>query len=183
MVFQDGESQSGQNGSSLKFDSETGFRFAFDYNFNNNLSLGIGFEFIRPDYLATIVDVDTNEEQSIRYTADQVNTQIRGIWNIFDGPLTPFIEASLGWSYFDSNFASEPPRTGCWYDPLWGYICSTFYETYTDTSFSYGAGAGVRWDINESFFLKGGYHYLTLDNSASSKPQLQSGRLEFGWRF
>ena len=79
--------------------------------------------------------------------------------------------------------ADGPPVTGCWWDPWWGYICSQFWSTYSQSNLSYGAGVGLRWDITESIFAKDGYHLLILNLSESKNAEFGSGRLEFGWRF
>jgi opacity protein-like surface antigen len=183
IVQQGSETVSGAQGSSLELDSELGWRFAFDYNFNNHFALGFGLEFIRPDYTATIVPQDTGIPEQVSYTADQFNGQLKGIWNIFDGPLTPYVEASIGWTSLDSNVADGPPITGCWYDPLLGYICSQFWSTYNSSNLSYGTGVGLRWDINEQFFATAGAHILFIDASNSADLQFPSARALFGWRF
>jgi opacity protein-like surface antigen len=183
ILQQGNESVGGQEGSRLELDSEIGWRFAFDYNFNNHFSLGFGMEFVRPDYTATIVPQDTNTPEQIRFTADQFNGQFRGIWNIFDGPLTPYLEGSIGWTSLDSNVADGPPVTGCWWDPWWGYVCSNFWSTYSETNLSYGGGVGIRWDFDEQFFAKASYNLLIIDSSNSQNVQFPSGRLMFGWRF
>jgi len=183
LVQQGSETVSGARGSTLELDSELGWRFAFDYNFNNHFALGFGLEFVRPDYTATIVPQDTGIPEQVRFTADQFNGQLKGTWNIIDGPLTPYVEASIGWTSVDSNVADGPPITGCWWDPWWGYVCSQFWNTYEASNLSYGTGVGLRWDINEQFFATAGAHILIIDASNSGDIQFPSGRLMFGWRF
>ena len=83
----------------------------------------------RPDYNAVLVPDDGSPDIDIRHTANIWTGQLNGTFVFTDKAVSPFVEAGLGWTNFDSNVASEPPITGCWWDPWWGYICSNFYST------------------------------------------------------
>ena len=101
-----------------------------------------------------------------------------------DGPFTPFAEAGIGWTYFDSNVLDSDPIVGCWWDPFWGYICDAFYSTYSDTNFSYHATLGFRWDFSMEMFAKASYRWLEVDlGSGAAKPMMEQALLEIGWRF
>ena len=177
------ESYSSANESGLDISSETGWGFGIGYNLNTHFALAFDFSYSQPRYTATLVDEnDVPASFSHKMT---INTgQFKGIWNFVDGPLTPYAELGLGWTYLDSNVASSPPITGCWWDPFWGYICDTFYSTYNDTSFSYSGGLGVRWQITPGFFLRGSYNLLKIDMSNSAgDPELYSWRMDIGTSF
>lgn len=177
------ESASSTNGSSINVDSEVGWGFGFGYNFNEHLSLGFDFDFVKPRYQAVLVD-ENLDVTTIKTRLTVSSGQLKGTWNILKGPLTPYVEAGLGWTYLDSNFPSGPPVTGCWWDPFWGYICNTFYSTYSDTSFAYNGGLGVRWDINPMVFLKGGYRQQRIDlGGRTGDIDLESWRIEIGTSF
>ena len=177
------ESTSGTNGSGLDVDSETGWGFSIAYNLNSRIGLGFDFSSVRPDYTATLVDED-GEVTKISHTLSVSTGQFKGIWNILEGNFTPFVEGGLGWTYIDSNVASEPPITGCWWDPFWGWICGSFFNTYSDTSFSYGGGLGLRWQVTPRFYLRGAYNLLKIDLSSSAgDPQLDSWRVDIGTSF
>ena len=101
-----------------------------------------------------------------------------------EGPLSPFVEAGIGWSYFDSNVADGPPVTGCWWHPWWGYICSNFYSTFSSTEFSYGAALGLRYIMRGGMTLKLSVNQYWLDvGNAGGDPELNAARLEVGWSF
>ena len=72
----------------------------------------------------------------------------------------------------------RPPKAG---------VCDAFYSTYStysSTSFSYGAAAGLRWDLDRNLFLKAGYRWLEVESDkVVSKPVLEQASLEIGWRF
>lgn len=180
-LFQDSESQGGPQGSRLEVNSDTGVTFQLDYHFTDRLSLGFGMDFISPRYEATIVPDNGDPEQVINHKADMFNGHLRGTWNVLPGAFTPYLRASMGWTTIDSNVADGPPQTGCWWDPWWGYTCQSFWDTYDDSGFSYGGGVGLRWDINESVMLRGGYDILQTD--IGDDLSFGQSRLEIGWRF
>ncbi len=180
---QDSGNIGGLQGTSIDFDSETGFGFGVSYNFNNHLSLGGEFLFARPDYQARFVDED-GDPYDINHTASVFTGQLRGTWNILSGPLTPFVEGSMGWTNIDSNVANGPPVTGCWWDPWLGYICREFFSTYNDTSFSYSVGVGGRWDITPGFAMRAGYTRKKIDlGSSTEDPEVDSARIDLIWRY
>ena len=183
-VYQAEESVSGQNGSGLKFSDDWGFGFAVGYNFNNHLALSGEFNFLNPRYDYTIVPDEPNSQpQTISHRASIFNAMLKGTWNILDGPVTPFVDVTLGWRNIDSNIANAPPVTGCWWDPLWGYICRQFWSTYNDSGMTYGAGIGIRWDFNRDMFLRASYSAMKSEAGASSDPTFDMGRIEIGWRY
>jgi opacity protein-like surface antigen len=174
------EEAGSSNGSGLDIGSETGWGFGIGYNLNKNFALAFDFGFVEPRYTATLVGED-DVPTKISHKMTISTGQFKGIWNFVDGPLTPYADLGLGWTYIDSNVASSPPTTGCWWDPFWGYVCSNLYNTYSDTSFSYGGGLGVRWQITPGFFLRGSYNLLKIDMSSSVDDlDLNSWRVEIG---
>ncbi|RLA26616.1 MAG: porin family protein, partial [Gammaproteobacteria bacterium] len=64
------------------------------------------------------------------------------------------------------------------------YICSNFYSTFTETSFTYGAGLGLRYQMRGGTFIKGSYNVWELDSLGSADDSTLTGfKLEFGWGF
>jgi opacity protein-like surface antigen len=185
-VYLDSASISGENGAGTELNDDWGFGFMLAYNFNNHLALGFEMSFLDPSYEATIVpqepDGTPGTPEKISHKASVFNGLFKGTYNILSGPVTPFVDVQAGWRYLDSNVSSSPPTTGCWWDPWWGYVCRSYYSTYDDTSFIYGAGLGLRWDINRDMFLRGSWSWNKGDAGASD-PTLEMGRLEIGWRY
>ncbi len=176
------ESSGGEMGSGLDVDSDVGFAFGFAYNFNEHLAMGMDFSFLNPDYEATI-ETDDGDIVTIDHEMDVFNGNLNATWNFMEGPFTPYVQAGLGWTYIDSNVADGLPSTGCWWDPWWGYVCANFYDTYDDTSFSYGAGAGLRYEFGNGMFVKGSYNVMELDGSGDgADPSFDLWRLELGWQ-
>ena len=184
-VFQDSKTIGSENGSFLKMDTRTGWGINFAYNFTNKLSLGMDLEFVRPDYVAVLVD-DTGllEDLHINHQMSQFNGRLKGNFNLFEGPFTPFLEAGLGFSTFDTNVADGPPTTGCWWHPYYGYICENFYSTFSDTLFSYGAGAGLRYDFIGGLFIKASYNIWEMDGMGRAEDStFEAARFELGGMF
>ena len=185
-TFQQSKNVGSAGGSTLDVDSATGIGFSFGYNFSNKLTLGFDLDYLRPDYLAVLIDdtVMPAATTTINHEFTQFNTRIKGTFNLIDAPFTPFIEAGIGWTFIDSNVADGPPVTGCWWHPYWGYICDNFYSTFTETSFSYGVGVGLRYELRGGTFLKASYNGWEMDGvGVSDDPIISAARLEFGWSF
>lgn len=184
-IYQGSESVGGENASSLDVKSAWGFGFAFDYHFNERFSLGADLDFLRPDYTAVLVeDAIAPVQTTINHELSQFNGRIIGTFNMMDGPLVPYIDAGFGWTYVDSNVADGPPITGCWWHPWWGYICSNYYNTFSSTETTYGAGLGIRYEIRGGSFIKASYNYWKLNSGGASDDfNLASARLEYGWNF
>jgi opacity protein-like surface antigen len=184
-IYQDSARSGAEGGSNLKLDSEWGLGINFGYNFTNKLYLGADLEWLRPDFTATLVeDAVDPRTLTIDHTMSQFNGRIKGVFTFLEGPLSPFVEAGIGWSYFDSNVADGPPVTGCWWHPWWGYICSNFYSTFSSTEFSYGAALGLRYVMRGGMTWKLSVNQYWLDvGNAGGDPELNAARLEVGWSF
>jgi len=184
-IFQDSKSIGGEGSSSLDMKSDTGFGINIAYNLSSKLAVGMDFEFLKPKYTAVLVDENgVLDDIVINHSISQFNGRLKGSFNFIDGPFTPFVEAGLGWSYFDSNVADGPPTTGCWWHPWWGYICESYYSTFSDTLFSYGAGAGLRYEFIGGLFIKASYNYWEMDGLGKANDSaFEAGRIEFGGMF
>jgi opacity protein-like surface antigen len=184
-IYQDSASSGAEGGSNLKLDNEFGLGINFGYNFTDKLYLGGDFEWLRPDFSATIISDELNpQRQTINHTMSQFNGRIKGTLTFLSSPLSPFVEAGIGWSYFDSNVADGPPLTGCWWHPWWGYICENFYSTFSSTEFTYGGALGLRYIMRGGTTLKLSVNQYWIDvGDAGGDPELNAARLEVGWSF
>ncbi len=186
VLYQESKSMSSEGGSSLRVDDDFGIGINIGYNFSNHLTLGVDLDWMSPDYRAVLVDdtVVPADTTTINHEFSQFNGRIKGTYSFLDGPFMPFVEAGIGWSYFDSNVLDGPPITGCWWHPWWGYICSNFYSTFSETTFTYGAGLGFRYRFRGDTFLKASYNVWELDGIGNVSDSTISGaRIEFGWGF
>ncbi len=167
----------------MQIDNDLGLGFSFAYLVNDRLSIGADIEWLSPDYVATLVD-DLGGTSIIDHEFSQFNGRIKGSFNLLEGPFTPYLEAGFGWTYVDSNVADGPPLVGCWWHPWWGYICDGYYNTFHETSFSYGGAIGLRYRLRGGTILKLSYNTYEIDGSGEAPdPTLSAARLEVAWGF
>lgn len=185
-LYQDSKNMGSESGSSLRVDGAVGLGFNISYNLTDHFSVGGDFDFLRPDYKAVLIDdtvmpVDT---LNIDHKMYQFNGRLKANYNFMTGNFRPFVEAGLGWTYFDSNVIDGEPIVGCWWHPYWGYICDGFYNTFTETVFTYGVGAGFKYKLTGGSFLKFSVNQWLLDGvGAAGDEDVTAARIEYGWSF
>jgi hypothetical protein len=173
---------------SVDINDDIGWGFAFGYHINKRFFVGVDTTWLTANYNAHIAqdfDNDQIPDDSIDIggTLDAANLQFLGQYNILAGRVTPFLRASLGWTWVDSNIPSGPATGTCWWDPWYGYICNTWQPTFEDTSFAYGAAVGVRGELTDRFFLEGSYNLLWIDFDRAGNQSFDGIRLNAGWVF
>jgi opacity protein-like surface antigen len=180
-----GESLDFEGGTTVETDDDLGFGFGLGYHLNDKLLLAGEFAFNSVDYDGTLASGDTPPAAAVGI-AGSVETSSLGFsatWHFMERDITPFVSAGLGWTWVDTNIASGPPQTGCWWDPWWGYICTGFQPTRTEDAFNYSLGAGVRWDYGSNLFFRGSYDIRWVDFDNSDTPDFGLLRLEFGVKY
>jgi len=156
MGFQNKVSHTGEGGSTLDLDSAFGFGVNVGFNFSTYLTVGYKFMTSNPNYTATFVPEDPAEDPGVlNYKMSRTTHMFYGQWNILDRGLTPIVQLGIGWVKLDSNVPSQPPSTSCWWDPWWGYICSSTWKTYKTSELAWSAGIGARWDFGKNWFSRG----------------------------
>jgi opacity protein-like surface antigen len=178
-----GEDISGDGGSALSIDNDLGFGFEVNYNLTSRFAVGGGLDFSSPDYQATRVVEGSNLVDKVSASLDVWTIHLKGTFYFTEGALAPYVEAGAGWTSVDSNIADGPPTTGCWWDPWWGYVCSSFYDTYSETRTSYSYGVGIRWEIADEFVVRASYGPVEVDTERGQDASLDVTRVEFAWRF
>ena len=173
--YQNGFDQQGEGGSEIDADDAFGFGFTIGWNLNAKWNFQFKLAMNEPDYTATLVPEQPENPDDPALSPFELNSSLskyasafNATYHFFEGPLTPFVQAGAGWTKLDSNIPSTPPSTGCWWDPWWGWICNTTWQTYDTTRFSYNLGIGGRWDVNGALFLRGSYNREWLDVGRSS---------------
>lgn len=170
----------GINGSSIDFDSDTGWGVGFAYNLDSRFALGLDLTFLDPKYTA-VFNPETSGALAFTHEADVLITRIYGTYHLTEGPLVPFVQAGFGWTILDSNVSDGRPTTGCWWDPWWGYTCATNYSSYSDTRFSWDLAVGLRYEFGYDLFVKGSWDYVNINEGPNSAdPTVDMWRLEFG---
>lgn len=173
----------GEGGSKATVNDHLGLGLAAGYNFNNHLQLGGSFNWNNRSYDATYVQEDGGTG---RYNNDLETSTLalNGVYYILPGNITPFVSASVGYTFIDTNIQDGPTQVTCYYDPWWGYICDDYTPTRTESDFSYAAGLGLRVDFNEAFVMQFSYNkaWFNFDH-ASDNPEVDTYRIDFGFRY
>lgn len=177
-------SVAGPFGASISVDDETGFGFTGVYNFTERLGLGMDISWSDPGYVATLVPDAPLPPELVRANLDVNVIHFKGVFNVLESDFTPYLEVGGGWTYLDSNIIEGVSGPVCWWDPWYGYICSNYYDTYTDTRTSISYAVGIRWEIDSSMVLKAAWGAVEIDtNRNTTDLTLDSIQLSFAWMF
>jgi opacity protein-like surface antigen len=185
MRYFSGDSIEGEGGSTIDLNSDFGWGFGFGYNLNEKFNLGFEFTWLDTNYEATIQSGETPALPAVTVggTLEASTGNFNVQYNILDRVVTPFIGGGIGWTYIDSNIPTGPDETYCWWDPWYGYICSSWQPTAADTSLSYGLSGGVRGELGEAFYLELAYTKFWIDFDNAGSTDLDGYRFDMGWKF
>jgi len=174
-----------EGGTTAKINDTFGFALQVGYNFNDHWNLAALFSWSQPDYQALIQPAAGNPLPA-RSTSGTMQTNTFGgalTYHFLKGPLTPYVDAVLAGTHVNTDIAAGPPVIGCYWDPWYGQICGGVQPTKSDTFLSYGVGAGLRWDINQGFFLRAGARQQWVDLPHTGTPSFTLVKLDFGIKF
>ena len=176
LIYQDSQDIDGDNGSTASIDSDIGLAITFGYRFNERVELTMGLDWNNVDYTADLVS-GTIPGLSIGVDGELESFTPRvGVnFNFLEGPITPYVNGTIGYTFIDTNIPTGPVQGGCWWDPWYGQICGTWQETRSLEEFVYGAGLGVRYDVNDAWSVKFEYQKRWID--ADSSPDFDQLKL------
>jgi opacity protein-like surface antigen len=182
-MYQLGADLDFDGGSTVSTRDDWGFSLLGGYNFDEHLATTFGFQWTGIGYNANLIQ-DDGSAVAARGSYDTWAITGNVVYNVFEGAITPYIGAGLGWTWIDTNIPTGPPITGCWWDPWWGPVCYTSYPTKTTDAFSYQVSLGVRWDFNYSAFGRLSYtsQWQQL-GKANGTPRFDVIGLEIGFKF
>lgn len=180
VTYSPSETVDGKDGSRAKLDSAGGLGLGFGYNFTNQIQMSGLITFGSRNYDATLVQSD-GKTVTTSGNLDSSTVSVNGTYYFMPSDITPFITGGIGSNFVDSNIKDGRSQTVCWWDPWWGYVCGDATPTKTQTSFTYMAGIGMRWDINRSFSMQGSYNrqWVEMDNAT---PDLAGWKVDFIFR-
>jgi hypothetical protein len=182
-TYQGSASLKFDGGSTVKTKGDWGLTTAVAYNFTESLAGSLGIQWGGISYDANVIQ-DGGGSSKISGTYDSWTTSANLIYNFKEGPVVPFVSAGLGYSWIDTNVPNGLPTTGCWWDPWYGYVCSTSYPTKTTDALAYQASLGLRYEYSPSAYVRFAYTSQWLDLSkATSTPRFDVFTLDFGWLF
>jgi opacity protein-like surface antigen len=173
-----------KGGTTASFDSDSGFRGAVDYSLTDALQIGGSFSIGQRSYDASIAGDEPGESFRAKGDLDYSSLLVTGTFNLLDGPFRPFVTAGIGWSWIDTNIATEPPEVGCWWDPWYGYICTSWVNTRTLDGLTYQVGVGARYDFSDNFAIHASYRIDWIDiEQADGTPDFDGFDLSLGFKF
>ena len=184
--YVDSKTFSGQNGSGADVQDSWGWGFGFGYNFTEHWAFNFDISWRSANYDATVIAEDENNpgtKETVKYSGrlDTSSTQFSATYNFMDKRFTPFVSGMLGWTFVDTNVPTGPPQNWCWWDPWWGYICSSYVPTVSETDFTYGGALGLRFDITRNMFLRASYNKAWIDFKNASAEDFDAFRLDIGF--
>lgn len=181
-----GESVEFEGGSIIDTDDDLGFGFGVGYNIDGHWLIGGEMAWYTVDYDGTVVSADIpGSSQRLAGEMETFSLGANVAYHFLEGPLTPYVSASLGYTWIDTNIATGPPQLGCWWDPWWGYVCDYFVDTKEEEEFNYGLGVGLRWQFEAGWFARLGYDHRWLDisNTVDGSPGFGGVHIDIGSRF
>ncbi len=184
-IYQDATTLEFDGGSSADLSSDWGLALTFGYRFNPRLELQFAFDWATVGYDANIVRQNGSVIRATGGDYESFTPRAELHFNFLDRPFTPYVTGGIGYSWVDTNIPSGRPQTGCWWDPWYGYICSSVQPTKSVDGFTYRVGAGVRWDVSDSISLRLGLdrNWLDFGDNTSGSPYLDQARIGFAYRY
>ncbi|MEZ5276526.1 MAG: outer membrane beta-barrel protein [Opitutaceae bacterium] len=167
----------------LDFDDDWNFLVGGGYNLNDNLYIGGEMNFANTSFTGTGYDPDTGEESRLTQRLKQWAILIGGEYNLLTGPVTPYVSAGLGFTYMETDVPGGDAELIC-VPGYWQWWCYWAYPVYSDWFFTYYAGAGLRWDVNDRTVVRLSYESNWINVSGlSSSPRQDVFSLTIGGKF
>jgi opacity protein-like surface antigen len=172
---------SGNSYADVSSDWSTGFSMGYDIN-DHFLVNGL-FSWSSRSYDAKAPRADGSV---LKYngTLDSFTMALNGTYYFLASDITPFVSGGIGWTFLDTNIPSGSSSTGCYWDPWWGYTCTSYVPTQTENDVSFNGGLGLRWDVTRSFALQASYNKMWVDISgASGMPDFDVYKMDLIFKF
>jgi opacity protein-like surface antigen len=183
LIYSNNATIKGDGGSKVDVNDDWAFGLGFGYNITDHLKVDGMFNWAYRSYDATAYDNNGNVSRQYSNYMDSTTLSLNGTYYFLNGKIQPFVSAGIGYTWIDSNIPEGTGSTSCWWDPWYGYVCSSYVPTKTEDDFSYTAGLGVRFDANRQFSMQLGFYRMWIDVSrASTTPEFDNYRLDFIFR-
>jgi opacity protein-like surface antigen len=176
-----------EGGASARNDGGAGIGLSVARNLNNYFALGIDASLSEFNYRATVAPGAGNGAASFVSDGEMETAALRAYatWNLLARPVTPFVTANAGFMILDANLRRDAPANACWIYPWYGEVCSDKAPKNNLTRFTYGLGAGLRFDLpRDQGFIRAmvGGEWIHIPEALSPVGYLQF-RADFGLRF
>ncbi len=167
----------------VEFNDRSGWGFGIGYFVSSQISLDMNFLSTTGGFKGTVNE--SNGTQT-KYKGNMYSSSfdMSMTYNILKDNFTPFVSINVGSSFIDSGIATGNYYTGTCYDPWYGYYYTCYdVETKTSFKFHYGATLGLRYDLKNRLFFKGGVNANVLDFNSEEFPYFISYQLSVGSTF
>lgn len=135
-----------EGGATVRNDGGAGVSLTVTHNLNDYFAFGLEGALSTFNYRATVVSSTAGSfETDGRMETGALRAHVT--WNLLARPLTPFLTASAGVMFLDTNLAGDPPANACWNYPWYGEVCSDKTPTNALTRLTYGVATGVRYEL------------------------------------
>lgn len=176
-----------EGGASVRNDGGAGIGLTVTRNLNDYLAVGLEAALSEFNYRASVAPAPGNAAAGFDSDGSMESGALRlhATWNLLARPLTPFLTANAGVIYLDTNLESDPPANACWIYPWYGQVCGDKAPNNPLTRFTYGVGAGVRYELpRQQGFVRGlvGGEWIAFSEALSPVGYFVV-RADFGLRF
>jgi len=184
LVYGNSSTTDFKGGTQVDVDSGVGFVGGAEYHFTDHLSAGASLSYDSKDYTADAATDTPGETVQIKGSMDTTSLMVNGTYNFMAGRFTPLITGGVGWTWVDTNIVNAPPDVGCWWNPWYGYICTSSPNTKTTSGLAYELGVGMRYEFNNFLAADGIYKmkWVGFDN-ANGTPSFDGFQMNLGWKF
>jgi hypothetical protein len=176
-----------EGGASARNDGGAGIGLTVARNLNNYFAIGVDASLSEFKYRATVAPGPGNGAASFATDGEMETAALRAhaTWNLLARPVTPFLTANAGFIILDTNLGRDAPANACWIYPWYGEVCSDKAPKNNLTRFTYGLGAGLRFDLpRDQGFIRAlvGGEWIVFSEALSAVGYVQF-RADFGLRF
>jgi opacity protein-like surface antigen len=176
-----------EGGASARNDGGAGIGLTVARNLNDYFAIGIDASLSEFNYRATVAPGAGNGAASFASDGEMETAALRAhaTWNLLARPVTPFLTANAGFMILDTNLRRDAPANACWIYPWYGEVCSDKAPKNNLTRFTYGLGAGLRFDLpRDQGFIRAlvGGEWIAFSEALSPVGYVQF-RADFGLRF
>src|SRR3990170_4229025 len=176
-----------EGGASARNDGGGGIGLTLAHNLNDYFAVGLDATLSEFGYRASVAPGAGNAATGFQSEGSMETAGLRAhvTWNLLARPVTPFLSAGAGVVFLDSNLDSDPPANACWIYPWHGEVCSDKAPKSNLARFTYGFGAGMRFDLPRDLgFIRAmvGGEWIRIPEALSPVGYVQF-RADFGLRF
>jgi opacity protein-like surface antigen len=185
LIYMTGREIGFNGGSTLDVDDDMGVALSWGYRFTPKLELHFVLDWNEVSYDGRLQSAQfPGVSADISGDMEWFTPRVAGLYNFTSKAFTPYVTAGVGWSFIDTNIPTGQVSVGCWWDPWWGQICTPYQPTFSTDEFTYQLGAGLRWDVADSYTLRLSWERVWLDLSeATSTPDLDHFKFGFLYHY